>query len=231
MKMMEGRLGGKRVFNTTVFQPVMPVQLSDRWKVINRPVFLFQGFETPGNFDFNPGGSFPPPTDPFSTQAGLGDIGLIQWLSNSPPSSKMVTGFGWNWMFPAATFPDLGTGRTSLGPSFVGMYLGEKIITGGIVQQYWSIDNRQDREHKTNQARDLLCVTGGDEPRPYDNTRRPCVGAASMPPLRDQAGLEAQGRDMSRPCRATPEHTDVNRHRSNDRRDPSEAYGPDPAGT
>jgi hypothetical protein len=148
MHLYEGPGDGKRIFNTTVFQPVMPVQLNERWKLINRPVFLFHEFETPGNFEFNPGGSFPPvqpPSDPFSTQAGLGDIGLIQWLSNSPASSKMVTGFGWNWMFPAATFPDLGTGRTSFGPSFVAMYLGEKIIAGGIMQQYWSIDNRQDR--------------------------------------------------------------------------------------
>jgi hypothetical protein len=149
MQLYEGPFDGKRIFNTTVFQPVLPVQLNDRWKVINRPVFLFQTFETPSTFAFNPGGSFPPvspPTEPFSTQSGLGDIGFIQWLSNSPSSSRMVTGFGWNWMFPAATFPDLGTGRTSLGPSVVGMYLGDKVITGGIMQQYFSIDSRQDRQ-------------------------------------------------------------------------------------
>jgi hypothetical protein len=148
MALYEGPLDGKRIFNTTVFQPVMPVQLNDRWKLINRPVFLFHSFETPSNFNFNPGGSFPPvspPDDPFSTQAGMGDIGLIQWLSNSPSSSKMVTGVGWNWMFPAASYPDLGTGRTSFGPSVVAMYLGDKVIAGGIMQQYWSIDTRGNR--------------------------------------------------------------------------------------
>lgn len=147
MQLYEGPLGGKRIFNTTVFQPVMPVQLTDRWKVINRPVFLLHSFETPSNFQFNPGGSFPPvepPDDPFSTQAGLGDIGLIQWLSNSPASSKMVTGYGWNWMFPAATYPDLGTGRVSVGPSVVGMYLGDKVIAGGIMQQYFSLGDGAD---------------------------------------------------------------------------------------
>ena len=148
MHLYEGPLDGKRIFNTTVFQPVMPVQINDRWKVINRPVFLFHSFEIPSNFAFNPGGSFPPaapPTDPFSTQAGLGDIAFIQWFSNSPSSSKMVTGFGWNWMFPAATDDSLGTGRTSLGPSAVAMYLGDKIIAGGILQQYFSIDDRDNR--------------------------------------------------------------------------------------
>jgi hypothetical protein len=147
MQLYEGPLGGKRIFNTTVFQPVMPVQLNDRWKLINRPVFLMHFFETPTPFDYNPGGSFPPvtpPNAPFDTQGGLGDIGLIQWLSNSPVSSRMVTGFGWNWMFPAATFPDLGTQRVSVGPSAVAMYLGDKVIAGAIMQQYFSLGEGPD---------------------------------------------------------------------------------------
>ena len=49
MHLYEGPLDGKRIFNTTVFQPVMPVQLNDRWKLINRPVFLFHSFETPSS--------------------------------------------------------------------------------------------------------------------------------------------------------------------------------------
>jgi hypothetical protein len=143
MKLLEGPGDGKRVFNTTVFQPVMPIQLTETWKVINRPVFMFNSFEVPGMFNFRPGGSQDPvavPTDPFSTVAGLGDIALIQWLSNSPADSRFVTGYGWNWMFPAGSANALGTGRTSLGPSFVAMYLGDTIITGAIMQQYWSID-------------------------------------------------------------------------------------------
>jgi hypothetical protein len=97
MKLMEGPLGGKRIFDTVVFQPVMPVQLTDTWKVINRPVFMFNAFETPSPFNFRPGGSQDPapPGAPFNTQAGLGDIAFIQWLSNSPSSSRMVTGVGW----------------------------------------------------------------------------------------------------------------------------------------
>lgn len=147
MKLLEGPGDGKRIFNTTVFQPVMPIQLTDTWKVINRPVFMFNTFEVPGNFDYRPGGNqnpVSPPTDPFSTEAGLGDIAFIQWLSNSPADSKMVTGFGWNWMFPAASDRDLGTGLTSVGPSAVAMYLGDKIIAGAIMQQYFSIEDQVD---------------------------------------------------------------------------------------
>jgi hypothetical protein len=105
---------------------------------------MFNFFEVPDPFNFRPGGSQDPvfpPTDPFSTKGGLGDIAFIQWLSCSPSSSRMVTGAGWNWMFPAATDRNLGTGRTSLGPSVVAMYLGDRVITGGIMQQYFSIDD------------------------------------------------------------------------------------------
>ncbi len=150
MKLLEGPAGGKRIFNTTVFQPVLPIQLTEKWRVINRPIFTFNAFEVPDLFQFRPGGNQDPvfpPTDPFSTQAGLGDTMLIQWLSNSPADSKTVTGFGWNWMFPTATNQEeLGTGRTSVGPSVVAMYLGDKVITGGIMQQYFSIDNRGSRD-------------------------------------------------------------------------------------
>jgi hypothetical protein len=150
MKLLEGPAGGKRIFNTTVFQPVLPIQLTEEWRVINRPIFTFNAFEVPDLFQFRPGGNQDPvfpPTDPFSTQAGLGDTMLIQWLSNSPADSKTVTGYGWNWMFPTATNQEeLGTGRTSVGPSVVAMYLGDKVITGGIMQQYFSIDNRGSRD-------------------------------------------------------------------------------------
>lgn len=141
MKLMEDPLDGKRIFNTTVFQPVMPVQLNDTWKLINRPVFTFNFFETPNPFMYRPGGVQDPvaPADPFQTEVGFGDTMLIQWLSKTPADSKMTFGFGWNWMFPTANNDDLGTGKTSVGPSVVALYLGDKIITGAVIQQYYSI--------------------------------------------------------------------------------------------
>ncbi len=147
MKLLEGPGDGKRIFNTTVFQPVMPVQLNDTWKLINRPVFTFNAFEAPQPFMFSPGGSQPPvgPADPFETEWGFGDTMLIQWLSKTPPESKMTFGFGWNWMFPTATNDSLGTGKTSVGPSMVSIYLGDKIITGAIIQQYFSIAGSDSR--------------------------------------------------------------------------------------
>ena len=147
MKVMEGPGDGKRIFNTTVFQPVMPVQLTEEWKLINRPVFTVNTFETPNPFNFSPNFNFtgPASADPFSTDFGLGDTMLIQWLSNTPSDSKMTFGVGWNWMFPTASNDDLGTGKTSVGPSVVAIYLGDKIITGGILQQYYSIGGDDSR--------------------------------------------------------------------------------------
>ena len=123
--------------------------MTDEWKVINRPVITFNSFEVPNTFTFVPNFSFAPPAaginDPFETEFGLGDIAFIQWLSNSPEDSKMTFGFGWNWMFPTATDPNLGTGKTSLGPSIVAIYLGDRVITGGVIQQYFSIGGSSTR--------------------------------------------------------------------------------------
>jgi hypothetical protein len=149
MTLYEGPLDGKRIFNTYVFQPVLPIQLNDKWRVINRPVFMINAWETPDQFNFTPGGSFAPPAapnDPFSTKMGLGDTAFIQWFSKSPEDSKIVFGAGMNWMFPTATNNDLGTGKWSAGPSLVGIYLGDKIITGGVMQQYWSYAGPTTRE-------------------------------------------------------------------------------------
>lgn len=150
MQLLEGPGDGKRIFNTTVFQPVMPVQLNDTWKLINRPVFMVNTWEVPSPFNFNPGGSQDPLAgginDPFDTEFGLGDTVLIQWLSKTPSDSKMTFGVGWNWMFPTATQNELGTGKTAVGPSAVAVYLGDQIITGAIVQQYYSIAGPDSRD-------------------------------------------------------------------------------------
>lgn len=149
MTLYEGPAGGKRIFNTTVFQPVLPIQLNETWRVINRPVFTLQNFETPvPNFNYNPGGSFPavPPSDPFRNMGGLGDTMFIQWFSKSPEDSKIVFGAGLDWMFPTATDKDLGTGKWAAGPSIVALYLGDKVITGAVMQQYWSFAGDASRD-------------------------------------------------------------------------------------
>ena len=149
MQLYEGPADGKRIFNSTIFQPVLPVQLNDKWRVINRPVFTFMNFETPTpDFNYRPGGSFDPvaAAGSFRNMSGLGDTAFIQWFSNSAEDSKMVTGLGVNWMFPTATDADLGAGAWSAGPSAVGMYLGDKVIAGLIMQQYFSYSERDGRD-------------------------------------------------------------------------------------
>jgi hypothetical protein len=142
MKLLEGPLGGKRIFNTTVFQPVMPMQLTDKWRVINRPVITFNAFEVPTPFTFLPGGNQGPqvpPGDPFNTKWGLGDTIFAQYFSANGSDDKLLWGIGETWMFPTATEGELGTGKTSVGPAALAVYMGEKWIFGGIMQQWWSI--------------------------------------------------------------------------------------------
>ena len=147
----EGPLGGKRIFNTTVFQPVMPIQLTENWRVINRPIFMLPAYEVPGGFNFNPGGSFPPPVapaDPFNTVGGIGDTVFAQFFSAAPDDAKVVWGIGETWMFPTATEDEIGTGKTALGPAALALYMGDSFIGGAIVQQWWSFDDRAESRQR-----------------------------------------------------------------------------------
>ena len=77
--------------------------------------------------------------------AGLGDTVLTQWLSRSPAEQTLKIGAGWNWIFPTASDVDLGTGKTSLGPSVVVANLGEKYVFGVVASQFWSIGGAASR--------------------------------------------------------------------------------------
>jgi hypothetical protein len=80
-----------------------------------------------------------PPGDPFNTKWGLGDTIFAQYFSANGSDDKLLWGIGETWMFPTATEGELGTGKTSVGPAALAVYMGEKWIIGGIMQQWWSI--------------------------------------------------------------------------------------------
>ena len=150
MKLLEGPGDGKRIFNSTVLQPVMPVPLTDRWRVINRPVIpLFNANEVPAaGFQFNPANTYAPITGnpTFETRAGIGDIIFAQFYSASAEGSKFVWGIGETWMIPTATDDALGTGKLSVGPAALGMWMGDKMIIGAIMQQWFSVGGSDSRE-------------------------------------------------------------------------------------
>lgn len=111
------------------FQPVLPVSLTDNWKLIRRPV-LQQTNSAPY---VNRSGDLHRVT-------GFGDAVLVSMLS---PTDRLVgnwlVGAGPTFIFPTASNTRLGQNKWQIGPAGVLGYIGDKYIIGVFPQQWWSV--------------------------------------------------------------------------------------------
>jgi hypothetical protein len=123
--------------NVFLLQPVLSMQLTEKWKTIFRPVLPIVSYNTVDNVNLS---TVTPGVTGITREreTGLGDIVLWTAFSNSykPP---FVYGFGPTIMLNTATDDQLGTGKNSLGPMALGIYLSDKWIIGGIAQHWWSV--------------------------------------------------------------------------------------------
>ena len=126
---------GKRVWNSLKFQPVMPVLLTDKIRLINRPVFQLQSFETPERTSTGL---------EWGSETGLGDTVLLNVLAPAD-LGKNVWGLGLSWIFPTATHDSLGGEKWAVGPAAVLFHMGEKWILGGVLQHWWDYAGDDDR--------------------------------------------------------------------------------------
>ena len=115
-----------------LFQPVLPVSLSDEWNVITRPVIpVFNS--TPY---INRSGNLHRVT-------GFGDTVLVELLSPSPRlAGPWLLGAGPTFIFPTATNSRLGQNKWQIGPTGVLGYIGEKWSAAVFPQQWWSVGGR-----------------------------------------------------------------------------------------
>jgi hypothetical protein len=126
-----------KVQNTFMLNPVLSLQLTQKWKMILRPVIPINSFETVGNVDITtttPGGVT---GVDFDRKIGLGDIALWTAFSNhyTPP---FVWGFGPTVILNTATHDQLGTGKFSAGPMVLAVSITKKWIVGAVAQHWWS---------------------------------------------------------------------------------------------
>ena len=137
-----------KVMNTTLIQPVMPMQITEDWKVIFRPVIPINSFDTIAGLDVEPpgGGKGSHLEADFDRKTGLGDIILWTAFSNAytPPN---IFGFGPTLMLDTATDDKLGTGKWSAGPMALAFHVGDKWIYGVVAQHWWSFAGDDDRNN------------------------------------------------------------------------------------
>ena len=132
-----------KVMNTLLLQPVMPMQLTENWKFIARPVFPVNSFDLPSAT--SDGGA---ETDvDWQRETGLGDIVLFNiFTTNEGAAPPNIFGAGFTLMMDTASEDGLGTGKWSTGPALLGMHITDKWIFGVVFQHFWSFEGDDYRD-------------------------------------------------------------------------------------
>jgi hypothetical protein len=133
--------GESRWNSNLVFQPVLPVALTDDWNLITRPVLtLFNSVPYPDRHD---------PGD-FDRTTAFGDTVLLELLSPSPKiAGNWLLGLGPTFIFPTASSKYTGQDKWQVGPAALVGYLSKKWILGALFQNWQSFGGSGSRD--TNQ--------------------------------------------------------------------------------
>ncbi|HVV53655.1 MAG TPA: neuromedin U [Polyangia bacterium] len=105
-------------------QPVIPIPLTKTWTLVPRLITPFVGI--------------PDVTQDRGTTWGLGDFNPQIYVALQLPGGFTV-GLGPTIVIPTATDPTLGSGKLSIGPSLVGVWIGHGLVTGVLVNNAWSV--------------------------------------------------------------------------------------------
>jgi hypothetical protein len=125
--------------SSMLFQPVMPIKLTENWKLITRPsvpvVWTAQVPEPDGS-----GGA------DFDGKFGLGDIFLPLLAAPKAPieigGGDFAWGLGPTWTFPTSTPDVLGSEKWEVGPAAVLVWKNDKVTAGMFPQYWWSFASR-----------------------------------------------------------------------------------------
>ena len=125
---------GSRVSNTFNFQPSLPVPVAKSKMLLVRPVF-------------------PILTRPVVNAEGIQQdnvtgLGDIQVFSLFGPDRKvgLIWAVGLSFVFPTASDPSLGSGKTQLGPALMLLSIGQTWNLGTIIQHWSSVAGDPERE-------------------------------------------------------------------------------------
>lgn len=147
-----------QVVNVFTLMPILPIPLTKDWILVNRPIMSFINLNRPDTSAINQG-AFPdqfagggpslPSSIPTTRQTEMGDF--IMWHALAPMdlpdflNGKLIWGVGPSIIYPTATHSALGSEKWSAGPGILGMYLGQGVKVGGLVQHWNSFAGASDR--------------------------------------------------------------------------------------
>jgi hypothetical protein len=124
--------GDPQVGFSMQFQPVLPVPLFGKWKLIIRPTVPVL-FSQPVPVGFND----------FDHKIGLADTLLPLILS--PPAKNWILGLGPTFTLPTSTVDAFGRQQWAMGPAGVVGYKTQKITLGVFPQYFFGIGSRGDQ--------------------------------------------------------------------------------------
>ena len=124
--------GDAQVSGSVLFQPILPIPVTENLKLITRPTipFLFGQPVPKGQNDFN-------------HLSGFGDSSLPLLLS--PKAGNWLLGAGPGFSFPTSTQDKLGRRQWATGVSGIIGYKTKDAVFGVFPQYYWGIGSRGDQ--------------------------------------------------------------------------------------
>lgn len=110
--------------NALNIQPVWPFRLSEDWNLITRTIIPVVSQSVNGN-----------------SQSGLGDTVFTGWFSPSAPAHNITWGVGPVLNLPTTTSAGLGADQWGGGVSAIGVWIKDKWVAGGLVNNIWSFED------------------------------------------------------------------------------------------
>jgi len=109
--------------NVLNIQPVWPFRLSEDWNLITRTIVPVVSQSVNGN-----------------SQSGLGDTVFTGWFSPSKSYNNWTVGLGPVLNLPTTTKAGLGSDQWGGGVSVVGVWIKDKWVAGGLVNNIWGFE-------------------------------------------------------------------------------------------
>jgi hypothetical protein len=164
--------------NVTTIMPIMPMQLTENYKLIFRPWIPIVSIDKPRDRDdirlIDSQGEWSlENTDAVldtSWGNGIGDVGFWAAVTTNEASTPpFVWGAGITARFDTASRDEFGSGRYSAGPMGLAFYVGKKWNFGGILQHWWDYAGDSKRDH--------VNLTNFQYAVEYKGSRRVRIGA------------------------------------------------------